>query len=370
MERNYLITGGAGFIGSHLVNQIINDNYTFSSQIIVVDKLDYAANLDNLKQCFEDPRFSFYQIDIKDSQAMLRILNEHKINTIIHLAAKSHVDNSIDSPLDFITNNVVGAINLISSVKLYLDSLNEFERANFKFVNISTDEVFGDREGKAPANELTAYNPSSPYSASKGATDLIFNSFVTTYNIPVLTLYLCNNYGPRQYPEKLVPVSILQLMRGQKVKLYGNGKQVRGWMYVKDTASLILKIVNEWIPRKSDRFVIGGEYLSNTLVVNYIAQALEEIYPLANNSNVNCNLQSYNDLIEFTSDRPGHDRKYQVDDALLQTKNIPLPVNNFKAHIKDTIKWYLENSRQELSKLNLYDYQESKSNPFTRNKRK
>ncbi|RIY32436.1 dTDP-glucose 4,6-dehydratase [Psittacicella gerlachiana] len=361
MHKSYLITGGAGFIGSHLAEHILNQSYDPETRVIVVDSLDYAANIENLKKCFEDPRFSFYQIDINDKSALISILQKHQVNGIFHLAAKSHVDDSIENPTKVLENNLNGAISLISSVRNYFNQINDFEKANFKFINISTDEVFGDRLGIEAANEQTKYCPSSPYSASKAGADLIFESFARTYDIPILTLYLPNNFGPRQYPEKLIPLTILQLLYGLKISLYGDGKQIRGWMYVKDTVTLIFSLINNWNNLKSQKYTISGELLTNLQVVNYIAQALEELYPLEENLNFNHSIDSYKSLIDFTADRPGHDRKYEVQDFLLQTANIQLPLNDFSTRIKDTILWYIDNSQKEIKKLKIYTYKDKKT---------
>ncbi|RIY33407.1 hypothetical protein CKF54_02885 [Psittacicella hinzii] len=360
MERTILITGGAGFIGSHLTNTLLELSDLDKTKIIVVDILDYCSNIENLNQNFNSPNFWFYKLDIRDKQALLDIFKNHKVDTVIHLAAKSHVDESITNPEDFISNNINGAISLITTINNYLNELSEYERTRFKFINVSTDEVFGDREHKLPATEETAYNPSSPYSSSKASTDLIFHAFGHTYNIPYVTLYLCNNYGAYQYPEKLIPVTILQLLQGKKVKLYGDGLQVRNWMYVKDTVQLVIKIMNSWHGITSQRYVVAGQALTNKEVFQTIATKLEEIYPVLDNKYINGNIKSYLDLIEFSADRLGHDRKYEVNDFLLQTSEIALPENNFDLHIKDTISWYLENFSIEIKKLKTYDYQDFK----------
>ncbi|MFC6276968.1 dTDP-glucose 4,6-dehydratase [Psittacicella hinzii] len=357
MQQNFLITGGAGFIGSHLVSHLLTTFYQNDVNIVVVDTLDYAANLSYIHKYFDDPRLSFYQLNIKDTSSMVEILKRHNITTVFHLAAKSHVDDSIYNPELLVSNNISATTSLAEAIRIYFLALSDFAKANFKLINISTDEVFGDQNNAiCPVTENSVYNPSSPYSASKAASDLILNAYAKTYNINTLTLYLCNNYGPNQYPEKLVPLCILSMLDKEPIRLYGDGKQIRNWIYVKDCVQLITKIYQQWPSIYGNKVVINGQSLTNLEITNKISQALtelrnEERFKIFENLK-----EDFNEMIEFTADRPGHDIKYWSSDNLLQSSGIDLPVLDFDAHIKDTIVWYIQNFDTLIEKVRTFDH--------------
>lgn len=364
MNRKFLITGGAGFIGSHLVKHLLSQTHDKVETVIVIDRLDYAANLDNLNSCKEDPRFKLFQVDINNQEAVFNILDNFKIDCIYHFAASTHVDRSISSPDEFIHNNVLGAYNLIRVVNDYYRTLSNLTKINFKFVNVSTDEVYGSfHAGQKPATEDTRFAPSSPYSGSKAAAHMLLAPFVTTYGLPILTVFMCNCYGPMQFPEKLIPVTILNALQGKEVRIYGDGKQERMWIYVKDAVQLIHKLTMRWDKNHATSYNIAGETWSNLKLVHYILDCLEQQYPLKSNPQLRQrnNLLSYHDLIEHVADRPGHDQRYWIKDTLLQTTGITMPTHNLRLNMPDVVQWYVQQAPRLLNKVVNFHYETTAS---------
>lgn len=353
MPKSILITGGAGFIGSHLVEYILTTSY-HDTRVIMVDKLDYPANLEIIEKNFADSRFKFYQFDVQEVDSLLKLLREYEVDTVYHLAANSHVDISINSPQHTVQNNIQAGLGVVEAVRLYLKEIkDEFKRSRFKLVNLSTDEVFGDYlHESVAANEKSVYNPSSPYSASKGAVDQIMNAYSLTYNIPLLTLHLCNVFGAAQHPVKLIPRTIMSMLSGNTIGVYGTGKQIRSWIYVKDAVRLIVDLAIKWGGSKREKYVVNGESLTNLEVIHHIAHYLEQYYPLKDNEYIPTNhLDSYEELIEHVADRAAHDNKYWLDDSLLQTTGIKLPNHDFISNIQQTILWYVQNHKEQLARL-------------------
>lgn len=325
-----LVTGGAGFIGSALIRRILADS-SFDGMVLNVDKLTYAANLRALACIADDPRYRFEKADIVDWPAMRRIFREFRPDLAIHLAAESHVDRSIDDPFEFIRTNVQGTCNLLhASLDLLADN------QAFRFVHVSTDEVYGSMEAGQSALEDDAYRPNSPYSASKAASDHMARAWQVTYGLPVIVTNCTNNYGPWQYPEKLIPVIILNALNGKPLPVYGDGGNVRDWLFVDDHAQAI------WLAAQSG--VVGSNYnisgsaeRSNIEVVQSICAVLDELRPRSDG-------RSYSDQIEFVPDRPGHDRRYSLDSGKIESALGWQPSVSFDEGIRKTVEWYMKNA--------------------------
>ncbi|MGI9281860.1 MAG: dTDP-glucose 4,6-dehydratase [Endozoicomonas sp.] len=329
-----MITGGAGFIGAALVRHIIRHT---EHHVINVDKLTYAGNLDSLAETADHPRHSFHQVDICQNQAIEELLAYYQPDAIMHLAAESHVDRSIDGPADFIQTNIVGTFTLLEAARKYWLGLSKEARQGFRFHHISTDEVYGDLGETGLFTEQTPYEPSSPYSASKASSDHLARAWQRTYGLPVLITNCSNNYGHYQFPEKLIPLVILNALEGKPLPIYGEGLQVRDWLHVDDHARALLKVLEEG--SIGETYNIGGHNeRQNIQVVEAICSLLDELCP-----EKTAGINSYSELITFVEDRPGHDVRYAIDASKIARELGWTPEETFESGIRKTVIWYLEN---------------------------
>lgn len=332
-----LVTGGAGFIGSAIVRLSLENP---ENKICNIDKLTYAGNLDSLPGTYDNAQYSHKICDICDSQALSKILAEFRPEAIMHLAAESHVDRSIDSPSEFITTNVFGTFHLLEAARKYHESLDDSAKKVFRFHHVSTDEVYGDLENpKEFFTENTSYAPSSPYSASKASSDHLVRAWGRTYGLPIIVTNCSNNYGPYHFPEKLIPHIILSALKGQPLPIYGDGSQIRDWLFVEDHARALLKVVAKG--KIGETYNIGGNNeKSNLEVVEAICDLLEE---LTLSSDKSPNIKYYRDLITFVEDRPGHDARYAIDASKIQRELDWRPSETFETGLRKTVQWYLDN---------------------------
>ncbi len=330
-----LVTGGAGFIGSAVVRHIVNSTNDF---VINIDKLTYAGNLESLNDISDSERYSFEQVDICDAVTLEQIFAKYQPDAVMHLAAESHVDRSIDGPSAFIETNIVGTYTLLEVARQYWQKLNETKKQHFRFHHISTDEVYGDLEGTDDLfTETTPYAPSSPYSASKASSDHLVRAWHRTYGLPVIVTNCSNNYGPYHFPEKLIPLMILNALDGKPLPVYGNGQQIRDWLFVEDHARALYKVVTEG--KVGETYNIGGHNeKANIEVVKTICTILEDLVPQKPQG-----VENYADLITFVKDRPGHDVRYAIDAAKIQRELGWKPQETFETGIRKTVKWYLDN---------------------------
>jgi dTDP-glucose 4,6-dehydratase len=329
-----LVTGGAGFIGSSVIRFLISET---PHLVVNLDKLTYAGNLESLKEVSTNPRYSFEQVDICNSEAVRRILKEHQPDVIMHLAAESHVDRSIDGPGEFIQTNIIGTYTLLQESRKYWETLDDLRKQEFRFHHISTDEVYGSLGDNGMFTEDTNYDPSSPYSASKASSDHLVRAWYCTYGLPVIVTNCSNNYGPYQFPEKLIPLMILNAIEGKPLPVYGNGEQVRDWLYVDDHAQALYTVITEG--KVGETYNIGGHNeKTNLQVVRTICEILDELVP-----NHPDNINRYEELINFVEDRPGHDYRYAIDASKIQTELGWAPKETFESGIRKTIEWYLVN---------------------------
>lgn len=332
-----LVTGGAGFIGSAVVRHIIDAT---TDSVINLDKLTYAGNLESLASVEKNPRYHFIQADICDRTALDVIFNEHQPDAVMHLAAESHVDRSIDGPAEFIQTNIVGTYTLLEASRHYWNNLPDEKKLAFRFHHISTDEVYGDLEGPEDLfTETTSYAPSSPYSASKASSDHLVRAWKRTYGLPTIITNCSNNYGPYHFPEKLIPLVILNALEGKQLPIYGKGNQIRDWLYVEDHARALYKVITEGTV--GETYNIGGHNEKQNIdVVNTICELLDELKPASQNG---LNISSYKELIIFVADRPGHDIRYAIDASKIQRELGWTPKETFESGIRNTVQWYLEN---------------------------
>ncbi|KTD34009.1 dTDP-glucose 4,6-dehydratase [Legionella israelensis] len=330
-----LVTGGAGFIGSALIRHIIHRTL---DTVINVDKLTYAGNLLSLESVMESERYFFEKVDICSFEEMQRIFKHHQPDAVMHLAAESHVDRSIEHSLSFIKTNVLGTHVLLEAARVYWQGLPEKRKQTFRFHHISTDEVFGDLEdSSALFKETTAYDPSSPYSASKASSDHLVRAWYRTYGLPVLITNCSNNYGPCQFPEKLIPLMILNALDGKPLPVYGNGQQIRDWLYVDDHVEALYLVLNKGVI--GETYNIGGHNeKTNIDVVHNICTLLEDLAACKP-----AGTKKYSDLITFVSDRPGHDQRYAIDASKIQNDLGWAPKETFASGLRKTIEWYLQN---------------------------
>lgn len=333
-----LVTGGAGFIGSAVIRHIINNT---QDSVVNVDSLTYAGNLESLKGTSNSPRYSFEKVDICDRNALDLIFNKYSPDIVMHLAAESHVDRSIDGPAAFIETNIIGTYTLLEASRAYWNQLSENNKELFKFHHISTDEVYGDLEGPDDLfTETTAYAPSSPYSASKASSDHLVRSWLRTYGFPTVITNCSNNYGPFHFPEKLIPLMILNALDGKPLPVYGNGQQIRDWLFVEDHARALYLVATEG--KVGETYNIGGHNeKANIEVVNKICQLLEELVP--ENPYSNLNSLGFSSLITYVTDRPGHDVRYAIDASKIEQELGWKPQESFETGIRKTVEWYLNN---------------------------
>lgn len=330
-----LVTGGAGFIGSAVVRHIINQT---QDSVINLDKLTYAGNLESLSEVSSHARYAFEQVDICDRAALERVFSEHQPDAVMHLAAESHVDRSIDGPAAFIETNIVGTYTLLEVARGYWNQLDDTNKLAFRFHHISTDEVYGDLEGTDDLfTEETSYAPSSPYSASKASSDHLVRAWLRTYGFPTIVTNCSNNYGPYHFPEKLIPLMILNALKGSPLPVYGDGMQIRDWLFVEDHAKALYKVVTEGVI--GETYNIGGHNeKANIDVVKSICEILEELVP-----NKPEGAARYQDLITYVKDRPGHDVRYAIDASKVERELGWTPEETFETGLRKTVEWYLTN---------------------------
>jgi dTDP-glucose 4,6-dehydratase len=333
MAKRIVITGGAGFIGSALVRHLI-DHADY--EVLNLDKVTYAGNLQSLHAIDKSPRYRFVQADICDADAVKAVLDGFKPDVVTHLAAESHVDRSIDGPAAFIETNVTGTFNMLAQALSYWRGLKGAAQDSFRFHHISTDEVFGSLGADGFFTETTPYDPRSPYSASKAASDHLVSAWGHTYGLPVLITNCSNNYGPYHFPEKLIPLMILNCLRGRPLPVYGDGGNVRDWLYVEDHVRALTRVFEAG--KVGESYIIGGHSeRTNMQVVNTICDTLDQLRPAANG-------KSYRDLITFVADRPGHDARYAIDPTKINTDLGWRAEESFETGIRKTIQWYLDNA--------------------------
>ena len=341
MPKTFLVTGGAGFIGSAVVRELINNT---DHTVVNVDKLTYAGNLESLESVANNPRYIFIQADICDSDAMSKALAKHQPDIIMHLAAESHVDRSIDGPAAFMETNIVGTYTLLEATRAYWKQLQQThpeKAAHFRFHHISTDEVYGDLPHPDEAEnateqlftETTAYAPSSPYSASKASSDHLVRAWQRTYGLPTLVTNCSNNYGPYHFPEKLIPLVILNALAGKPLPVYGDGSQIRDWLFVEDHARALILVAQHG--KAGETYNIGGHNEKRNIeVVQTICDILQDVAPKE---------ASYRDQITYVQDRPGHDRRYAIDASKIEEELGWKPRETFETGLRKTVQWYLDN---------------------------
>lgn len=336
-----LITGGAGFIGSAVVRHIIENTL---DSVVNVDSLTYAGNIDSVALVSGIERYHFEQADICDAIAISDVFEKYKPTAVMHLAAESHVDRSIDGPADFMQTNIMGTFTLLEAARAYWLTLSEDKKQIFRFHHISTDEVYGDLEGTdALFTEETSYDPSSPYSASKASSDHLVRAWHRTYGLPVIVTNCSNNYGPYHFPEKLIPHIILNALSAKSLPIYGDGRQIRDWLYVEDHARALYKVMTEGV--SGETYNIGGHNeKKNIEVVETLCSILDELKPISDNPAFNLSsMTHYNELITFVKDRPGHDVRYAIDASKIELELGWVPEESFETGIRKTVEWYLNN---------------------------
>lgn len=330
--KTYLVTGGAGFIGANFVLAMIRRG---DVRVINLDALTYAGNLDTLAEILEHPRHVFVHGDIRDRTLVKQLLAEHRPQAVVNFAAESHVDRSIDSPGDFIQTNVVGTFELLEAARGYWSGLNASEKQAFRFLHVSTDEVYGTLGPTGAFTETTPYAPNSPYSASKAGADHLVRAYHHTYGLPTLTTNCSNNYGPYQFPEKLIPLAIQKALRGEAIPVYGDGQQVRDWLYVEDHCRAVARVLTAGRP--GEVYNIGGHNEKPNLeVVQTLCRLLDELVPGSPHA-------PHDKLITFVKDRPGHDRRYAIDASKIKNELGWSPEETFESGIRKTVQWYLDN---------------------------
>lgn len=337
MSLRILVTGGAGFIGSAVIRHLIDNT---ECEVANLDKLTYAGNLESLTPVSDSARYHFYQVDICGAAALDAVFSEFKPTAVMHLAAESHVDRSIDGPAAFIETNIVGTYTLLEAARRYWSGLDDEAKSAFRFHHVSTDEVYGDLEGTDDLfTETTSYAPSSPYSASKASSDHLVRAWQRTYGFPTLITNCSNNYGPYHFPEKLVPHMILNALAGKPLPVYGDGGQIRDWLYVEDHARALVEVVTKG--EVGETYNIGGHNEKRNLeVVETICALLDELVPWQDDRG---QVRSYKELITFVKDRPGHDVRYAIDASKVERELGWVPQETFDSGIRKTVQWYLDN---------------------------
>ncbi|MDF2927798.1 MAG: rffG 1 [Anaerospora sp.] len=331
--RTLIVTGGAGFIGSNFVHFILNQHKDM--RIIVLDQLTYAGNLDSLGKVAGNPQYAFVHGDICDAALVKQLFTDYQPSGVVHFAAESHVDRSIDGPADFIRTNINGTFTLLEAARQYLGDKADELKGNFRFLHVSTDEVYGSLGATGYFTEETPYAPNSPYSASKASSDHLVRAYYHTYGLPVLMTNCSNNYGPYQFPEKLIPLMLLNALEGKALPVYGTGQNVRDWLYVEDHCSAILKVLESGVP--GEKYNIGGHNEKTNLdIVHMLCDILDCRKPRTDG-------KSYRDQITFVKDRPGHDMRYAIDASKIQKELGWIPAETFETGIVKTVDWYLTN---------------------------
>lgn len=331
-NRTLLITGGCGFIGSNLVRLALSSGY----RVVNLDALTYAGNLASLADVQQHPDYAFIHGDIRDGALLKHIFEEHAPDAVLHLAAESHVDRSIDGPEAFIQTNITGTFRLLEASRAHWKNLPEAEKENFRFLHVSTDEVFGSLGAEGCFTEETPYAPNSPYSASKASSDLLVRSYHHTYGLPTLTTNCSNNYGPYQFPEKLIPLVLNRALKGQELPVYGDGGNIRDWLYVEDHCRALLTVLENG--KSGQTYAIGGNCeRTNIHIVRTLCALLDEVRPKDDG-------RSYEEQITFVADRPGHDRRYAIDAGKIKSELAWQPAETFESGIRKTVLWYLENA--------------------------
>jgi dTDP-glucose 4,6-dehydratase len=329
-----LVTGGAGFIGSNFIRLMLNNKNT---NIINIDKLTYAGNLDSLKEIESNSNYKFYKCDINDNLKIKDILEKENPDSIVNFAAESHVDRSIDGPIEFVKTNVLGTVNLLQTCYDYYLKLNDEKKSIFRFLHVSTDEVYGSLGNDGKFLETTSYDPSSPYSASKASSDHFVRAWYKTFNFPTLITNCSNNYGPYQFPEKLIPVIIQNCINEKELPIYGKGENIRDWLFVDDHCEAIHDVLLKG--KIGDTYNIGGNSEKKNIDI------VKEICSILDNINPRVNSKQYSDLITFVKDRPGHDLRYAIDTHKINTVLKWAPKVSFSEGLNKTIKWYLDNQK-------------------------
>ena len=332
MNNTVFVTGGAGFIGSAVIRHLLANQ---DCEIVNIDKLTYAGNLETLRNEEKNPRYHFARLDICDAEGIDALFDQYSPNAIMHLAAESHVDRSIDGPAEFIHSNIVGTFNLLQSARKYCDRLADDEAADFRFHHISTDEVFGSLGDEGLFTEDSPYQPNSPYSASKAASDHLVRAWNETFGLPVVLSNCSNNYGPYQYPEKLLPVIISKVLQQEPIPVYGTGENVRDWLYVDDHAAALVRIMRKGEVGRSYN-VGGNEERTNIDVVRTVCSILDDLRPSSDG-------ESHSRLITFVTDRPGHDHRYAIDASRIKAELDWTPSETFESGMRKTVSWYLDN---------------------------
>ncbi len=337
--RTILVTGGAGFIGSNFVRLLAAET---DERVVVLDKLTYAGNLDNLAGLVEGPRFAFVQGDIADRETVRRALGEHGPEWLVNFAAESHVDRSIDDPSAFVRTNVAGTFELLEAARRHVAALGAAQAARFRFLHVSTDEVYGSLGETGRFSEETAYAPNSPYAASKAGADHLVRAYAATYGLPALITNCSNNYGPYQFPEKLIPLMLLNALEGRDLPIYGDGSNVRDWIYVEDHCRGVLRALEAGRP--GEKYNLGGgSERTNLEIVHLLCDLLEAARPAAENRALRARGKaSYRELATFVTDRPGHDRRYAIDDAKARRELGWAPAHDLESGLAATVGWYLD----------------------------
>ena len=331
--KTVIVTGGAGFIGGNFVHFLIKNT---DVRIVNLDNLTYAGNLDTLAALRDDPRHIFVRGDIRDAELVGQLLADYAADAVVNFAAESHVDRSIDGPAEFIETNIVGTFNLLDCSRRHWSGLEDGRRAGFRFLHVSTDEVYGSLGATGLFTETTPYAPNSPYSASKASSDHLVRAWFHTYGLPVLTTNCSNNYGPYQFPEKLIPLMILKAQRGEALPIYGDGANIRDWLYVEDHCRAIWRVLEAGIP--GEVYNVGGNSEKTNLeVVDTLCGLLDELIPESAH-------RPHSRLKTYVADRPGHDRRYAIDSSKLQRELGWEPLETFDSGLQRTVRWYLENT--------------------------
>ncbi|MBW1976061.1 MAG: dTDP-glucose 4,6-dehydratase [Deltaproteobacteria bacterium] len=343
MNETWLVTGGAGFIGSNFVHFVRANRPDV--RIVNLDKLTYAGHLESIREFLDDPMHIFVHGDIANRELVRYLLKIFEVTKVVNFAAESHVDRSIEGPAAFVETNVVGTFNLLDTCRNYWTNLPEEARKNFRFLHVSTDEVYGSLGPDGYFTEETKYAPNSPYAASKAASDHFARAYYKTYGFPVIITNCSNNYGPYQYPEKLIPLTLLNAVEGRELPIYGDGQNVRDWLYVMDHCEALCMVLDRG--RVGEQYNIGGESeKTNIEVVRTICRILEEFTPVEKNDLLikrGVKIDSYEDLIRFVPDRPGHDRRYAMDISKIKNELGWFPRESFETGLRKTVKWYLDN---------------------------